>query len=311
MEPRRRFNKPAGIALAVMICFFLAGLAEFAEARSRSGGRSFGRSAPPSAPMRQAPPKQTMRQDNAGPLSSPFARGVAGGLLGGMLGGMLFGGMAHGMGMGGFGGSGIGLIEILLLAGLGYFLYRKFFRRQALAPGAAASPVYARSKPDAIPSAGGSLLEDRPDDALVEGVRQIWTVDPDFDPEGFKEIAQDLFFKVQAGWTHREVSGLRQFVGDALLSEYGRHFDQMKQQGHINRLENIAVRRVDLLAAGVQEGEIYVTVRFTANLLDYTVDETGTLVSGDAHQPVKFEENWTFARPVGSNDWKLEGIEQQ
>jgi predicted lipid-binding transport protein (Tim44 family) len=142
----------------------------------------------------------------------------------------------------------------------------------------------------------------------VEGVKQIWTVDAGFDPEGFKEIAQDLFFKVQAGWTRREVSGLRDFVGDQLLAEYSEHFDQMKQQGHINRLENIAVRRVDLLQAGVERGEIFVTVRFIANLLDYTVDETGALVSGDPHQPVKFEESWTFARPVGSTQWKLEGI---
>lgn len=35
---------------------------------------------------------------------------------------MLFSGLAHA----GLGGSGFGMIEILLLAGLGYFLYRKF-----------------------------------------------------------------------------------------------------------------------------------------------------------------------------------------
>ena len=25
-------------------------------------------------------------------------------------------------------------------------------------------------------------------------------------------------------------------------------------------------------------------------------------------EPVKFQEQWTWARPVGTNDWRLEGI---
>jgi predicted lipid-binding transport protein (Tim44 family) len=141
-------------------------------------------------------------------------------------------------------------------------------------------------------------------------VKEIWSVDQDFDPESFKETAQDLFFKIQAGWTRRETGVLRDYVGDQLLSDYGNHFEELKRLGHINRLENIAIRKIDLLAAGLQQGEIYVTVRFTANLLDYTVDEkSGNVVKGDPENPVKFQESWTFARPVGERRWKLEGIE--
>ena len=148
------------------------------------------------------------------------------------------------------------------------------------------------------------------EDPLVAGVKEIWTVDQDFDPEAFKETAQDLFFKIQAGWTRRETVVLKDFVGDQLLSEYGRHFEEMKQAGHINRMENIAVRKIDLISAGVQQGEIFVTVRFTANLLDYTVDEkSGNIVKGDPENPVRFEEDWTFARPIESPRWKLEGID--
>jgi predicted lipid-binding transport protein (Tim44 family) len=252
-----------------------------------------------------------MNQKAPGAFSSPFARGMAGGLLGGMLGGMLFGGMAHGTGMGGLGGSGIGLVEILLLALLGYFLYKKFLRPQALVTNKGPAPVFARSMPEAV-----SVSDFEPDSetvppqSLVDGVKEIWRVDNEFNPEGFKETAQDLFFKIQAGWTRRETEGLNDFVGQELLNEYAGHFAQMKEQGQINRLENIAVRKVDLMQAGVENGEIFVTVRFTANLLDYTVDEkSGATISGDMHNPIKFEEFWTFAKPVGGSRWKLEGIE--
>jgi predicted lipid-binding transport protein (Tim44 family) len=52
-------------------------------------------------------------------------------------------------------------------------------------------------------------------------------------------------------------------------------------------------------------------VKFYANLLDYTIDETtGQVVSGSKTEPVKFEEYWTFTRPVGNNPWQLSAINQ-
>lgn len=59
-------------------------------------------------------------------------RSMAGGLAGGMLGSMLFSGIAGaGGGVGSWmGGGGIGLFEIILLAGGGYLIYR-FIRNRA------------------------------------------------------------------------------------------------------------------------------------------------------------------------------------
>ena len=53
------------------------------------------------------------------------------------------------------------------------------------------------------------------------------------------------------------------------------------------------------------------TVRFLASLLDFTTDESGTqLLDGSRTEPVKFEEYWTFTRPVGSGPWRLSAIQQ-
>ncbi|MEM5790145.1 MAG: hypothetical protein AAGU11_22740, partial [Syntrophobacteraceae bacterium] len=61
---------------------------------------------------------------------STFWSGVAGGVAGGMLGSMLFGGRSYAApGAGGFGGTGIGLFEILIIGALIYFGMR-FFRRR-------------------------------------------------------------------------------------------------------------------------------------------------------------------------------------
>lgn len=49
---------------------------------------------------------------------------------------------------------------------------------------------------------------------------------------------------------------------------------------------------------------------FQANLLDYTTDEAGKVLSGSDTVPVKFEEFWTFTRPVGPGAWRLSAIQQ-
>lgn len=105
--------------------------AEEAEARARSGGRAFSSSrsaAPPPARATNAPSYSPR------PNSGGFMSGLAGGLVGGALGGMLFGGLANAGTGAGLGGSGIGLFQLLLLAGLGYFVYTRFFKKRSPCP---------------------------------------------------------------------------------------------------------------------------------------------------------------------------------
>jgi len=97
--------------------------------RSSGGGgsRSYSRPAAPSSqpgPSRQQAAPAPVQQQGGG-----FMRSMAGGLAGGMLGSMLFSsfaGAGNGGGMSGGGGGGIGLFGILMLAGIGYLVYRYF-----------------------------------------------------------------------------------------------------------------------------------------------------------------------------------------
>ncbi|MBW2709322.1 MAG: Tim44 domain-containing protein [Deltaproteobacteria bacterium] len=245
-------------------------------------------------------------------------RGLGGGLLGGAIGSMLFGGVGHGAGMGGggVGGSGIGLFEILIIGGLIYFLYRKFSKKSR-----SNSNRSSFLSSDAGYASGGGY-EDVPvppsrppdmasGDSVAEDLDTVRRYDPGFDPEGFKEFSQDVFFKVQAAWTRRDVSVMKQYLGEKLLSEYEQHFSDLKAKGQENRLENIAMREVDIVDMGEMGGEPFVIVQFRANLLDYTVDEaTGNVIEGSSSEPVKFLERWAFSKSAGASQWKLEGIQE-
>jgi predicted lipid-binding transport protein (Tim44 family) len=279
--------------------------AQYAEARSMSGGRSF-RMTPRSTP-KQAP-SQMKRQQT--PQKQPgFGRSLAGGLMGGALGALLFGSLF------GMGGSGMGILPLLLLAGVGYFLFRKLTARPQTGgnQGFRAPPF-----PNQGSFAGGEASQApsfdippvAPPTPLEEGVEQIRQLDPGFDQQYFTEVASDVFFKIQAGWMHRDLSAFRHLLGDQLAAEYAQHLAELEAKGQVNKLESIAIRSIAVVAAGSDGQEDFVTVRFTASLLDYTMDEaSGQVVSGSTVDPVKFDENWTWARPVRTQEWRLEGVE--
>jgi predicted lipid-binding transport protein (Tim44 family) len=272
-------------------------MADYAEARSKFGGRSFSRPTPRKAPASQQSQQTTQNK-------SGFSKGLAGGLLGGAIGGLLFGSLF------GAGGTGMGLLPLLLLAGVAFFLYRKMVNR--------AKANYSSGYGGAAPAggvfggAGGPMSfenEEQPEGVYGDGLGQLRKSDPQFDDAHFVEVASDVFFQVQAGWMRRDLDSYRHLLGDKLAAEYEEHFAELKSRGHINKLESIAIRKVELVDAGSDGKEDFATVLFTANLLDYTVDEkTNELVDGSMTSPIKFEEQWTWARPVGTQDWKLEGL---
>ncbi|OQY43428.1 MAG: hypothetical protein B6240_12430 [Desulfobacteraceae bacterium 4572_87] len=311
------------MALFFTFLFVSAVWVEYSEAKSRTGGRSFSSSRSYSkTPSRTAPRSNV----NTPRRSSSFMRGLGGGLLGGAIGSMLFGGVGHGAGMGGGGaggGGGIGLLEILIIGGLIYFLYRKFSGKnrskskrslfsspdtQSASGGGYADASAPPSRPPDM--APGNIPDMASGDPVVEELATVRHHDPGFDPESFKEFAQDVFFKVQAAWTRRDISVMKQYLGVQLLGEYEQHFADLKAKGQENRLENIAVRKVDIVDMGEMGGEPFVIIQFRANLLDYTVDEvTGNVIEGSSSEPVKFLERWAFSKSA-SSDWKLEGIQE-
>ncbi len=240
---------------------------------------------------------------------------MLGGLAGGLLFRSLFGGpSAYGGGYGG-GGGGIGLFDILLLAGIGYLIYwyiKKKRLEAATASGYQTAEVTELPYQATYPPVYDQAPQQLPGDADLErGLDNIRQFDPYFDQGKFSDMAMDTFFQIQGAWANRDMSSVRNLLTDEMCKLLQGDADRLRSEKKINRLENIAVRSVDITEAWQESGTDYVTVRVYANLLDYNVDETtGRVIEGSKTEPVKFEEYWTFARPVGNNPWKLSAIQQ-
>ena len=247
-------------------------------------------------------------------------RGLGTAVLGGFLGSMLFSGLANAGGfggIGGLGGSGFGLFEILLIAGIGYFLYRKF-RSPAAATGYGTmqyqntnyqastdyQPSYGYRAPQSVP------LQETPTANEVD-YRSLTMMDRNFDPNQFLKTAQDSFFKVQGAWNKQDTATLNRLCGSELMQSWQEELSRLSARGQQNRMENIALSSSEITEAWTESGQDFITVRLNANLLDYTVDRrSGAVVSGSADEPIQFEEYWTFSRPVGPNAWKLTAVQQ-
>ena len=266
---------------------------------------------PSQTPKESTPPSQLSPQPTQRPQSS-FLRGLAGGIVGGILGGMLFRSLGFGGGLGGESG-GIGLFEILLICALLYGAYWFFKKRRQAA---AASGYYQSSAETVEPryqtSYAPAYVQPQEEEWDVEkGVSYIRQMDPSFDEKKFQDLCMDYFFKIQGAWANNDVSGVRNLLTEEMFRIFGDDIEKLKLEKKINKLENIAVRSVDIVEAWQESGRDYITVRFYANLLDYTVDEaTGKVVLGSKTEPVKFEEYWTFTRPVGNHPWQLSAINQ-
>ncbi|HEY5514313.1 MAG TPA: Tim44 domain-containing protein [Geomonas sp.] len=282
---------------------------------SRSSGSRGSRSYAPATPYSQSGPS---RQQMA-PASSPFQqmggggfmRSMAGGIMGGMLGGMLFRSLGMAGGAGGMGGGGIGMFEIILLAGIGYLIYRFVKNKRE----ASVVAPYGQGGYQDVPLAPVSYQCQGNESASGEtdaGLAHIRQMDPSFDESRFSDTVMDVFFKIQGGWMNRDLSTVSGLLTDEMKRIFQEDLDRLLRDKQINRLENIAVRKVEISEVWQESGQDYITALIHANLLDYTTDDaTGAVVSGSKTDPVKFEEYWTVTRPVGNNPWRLSAINQK
>ncbi len=232
-------------------------------------------------------------------------RSLAGGVAGGLLGGMLFSAIG-GFGGGGWGsGGGSGLFGLLLIAGLGYLIYRFLRGRNQQRQ---EQPQQNGFQPSDYTHNTGQLYPGETD--LATGLASIGQTDPAFDEKRFNDQAMDIFFKIQGAWMHRDLTPVIGLLTEEMLKILQEDVDRLLRDKQINRLENIAVRTVEITEAWQDPGQDYLTARIHANLLDYTVSDTNDHLFGSTTEPVKFEEFWTFTRPAGNNPWKLSAIHQ-
>jgi predicted lipid-binding transport protein (Tim44 family) len=313
--------RPLLAALAVAAVFTMVVADADARPRSSSGSRgSKTFSAPPptaTAPNAAAPINRTMTQPGAATSAAarPPAAAAPGGMFGGargMLGGLAAGllgagliGMLMGNGfMGGLAGlaSIMGLLlQVALIGGIGFLLFRWWQRRSQPQTALAGMPRDAMNEPQQRTALGGFGLSGGGEAA--PSIAPLEVKGEDFD------TFERMLGEVQTAYGREDLAGLRQHLTPEMLSYYTEELSENASRGVVNQISDVKLLQGDL-AESWREGDTdYASVAMRYSLIDRYVDRaTGKAAEGN-EAPQEATEVWTFTRTAGSK-WLLSAIQQ-
>ena len=129
-------------------------------------------------------------------------------------------------------------------------------------------------------------------------------------PETLRTLAQSTFLKLQECWQARDYTPVKALLMPALFAQQQGQVLGMVRNHEINRLEDLKVKRVDLVHVRYTEkkDQREFTALITASARDtYVDDRTGEFLRGDA-RAARFQEFWTFH--FVDDQWLLREIEQ-
>jgi predicted lipid-binding transport protein (Tim44 family) len=318
-----RFRFRPWLALCAVAAVLALGLTD-ADARAGRGGSIGSRgtstfSAPPSTATSPSarPIERSMTQPGQPgstfgqrPMTSPVGGflgrpGFLGGLFAGFLGagllGMLFG---HGF-LGGLGGGIASMLGLLLQVGIiaivGYLLWTWWQRRNqpALASGPALRDYNPGNGRGPMGFGGGSGVA--PATARASGTDEVGLTPDDFN--NFEKVLGE----VQAAYSAEDLGQLRRLVTPEMLSYFAEELSANASKGVVNRVSDVKLIQGDLAEAWREGDAEYATVAMRFSVKDEIVDrESSRVVEGG---PDEATEIWTFMRTRGGH-WLLSAIQQ-
>ncbi|TDR50604.1 putative lipid-binding transport protein (Tim44 family) [Halomonas ventosae] len=247
---------------------------DHADARRLGGGKSFGSQ---SRTVQQQP---AATQNQAAGSRATQAR--PGSRMGGMLGGLLAGGLLAALFFGGAFDE-LRLMDILLVAGVAFLLFKLLARRRpAMAggpgqPDASAGPQ--RFQAEQAPLGGGAAFASEPE----------W-----FDRERFLGGAKEHFMTLQRAWDNNDFAGIQEYVTPELYNLLREERDQQP-----------ANNRTEIVRLFAELGDI----REVGQEAEATVIFHGIIAENGEEN--EFNETWHLTRQLRDGaPWYLQGIEQ-
>ncbi len=144
--------------------------------------------------------------------------------------------------------------------------------------------------------------------AYKEAVRQLMQRDPDFDDAPFLKRTHNAFLQIQDAWCQMDMTPVRAFVSDAVFERFSLQLKRMTDRSVRDHMEQITI--LDSEIVQVQSNAIFdtVTVRITAQAIDYQVNiKTNKRVRG-AREPQTFVEYWSLLRRAGTKTRQGKGL---
>jgi predicted lipid-binding transport protein (Tim44 family) len=220
----------------------------------------------------------------------------------------------HSSGHFGSGGGSIdGLIGLLVVALVIYFILRRFSRGAPMGTLSAGTqnrnqPMQSAAVPAALVALGSALdqavARRGGGAAALHGVEAlnigaaaaaIRNRDPGFELEVFLQRAEMIFFLVKRGIQRNEAEAIRPYLGDPLFAQISAGIAQAKSRHQHALLESLNVRAAHIESATCDESAQRIVVHFDLVYRGQMLGEKNEVIS-DEGTDQRHGERWTFSR---------------
>ena len=319
-----------GVAAAVMLTLPIEADARRGGSFGSRGARTYTAPRTTNVAPQQTQPLQRSMTDRPAPGTqasqaragaSGTANATRGGMGRGLLGGLLAGGLIGallGGGLGSLAGAGavMALLQIVLIGGLLFFLFRMFRRRSENG----ATPAMAGARSGTMGSGTGGMgsaftgfqspsapqpARTYPSALAPQQASQDIAIN-DADRRDFER----LLGEVQDAFSDEDFARLRERTTPEVMSYFAEELSQNATSGRRNQVTNTRLLDAEVAEAWSEGPVDYATIAMRYESIDIMLDRnTGEVVEGDPSRATETTELWTFKRePQGQ--WRLSAIQE-
>lgn len=139
-------------------------------------------------------------------------------------------------------------------------------------------------------------------------LQRLQSSDPNFNEDDFTNRVSDAFVKIQYAWSEQNLSSVRPFISDGIHERFSLQIDMQKADGIRNKMEDVRVTDVKLVAITSATHFDTIHVQINASAIDYNVSlESGRKINHST-RPTRFTEYWSFQRRQGAKTYTRPGV---
>ncbi|MEL6978226.1 MAG: Tim44/TimA family putative adaptor protein [Pseudomonadota bacterium] len=148
-----------------------------------------------------------------------------------------------------------------------------------------------------------------PNSELGQALRSIKETDPSFEVGGFMDGAKGAYELILTAFENGDKKGLKPYLEKEVYDAFADAIDQREAQGLSVEMRFVGFRSAEPIEASLDQGsrKAEVSVRFNAEVVTATRNESGEVVEGDPSAVRRITDVWTFGKIVPSRDpvWLL------
>jgi predicted lipid-binding transport protein (Tim44 family) len=148
-------------------------------------------------------------------------------------------------------------------------------------------------------------------DALAQGLLEVYRTDPAFDPQSFVKGANQAYEMIVTAFAEGNRKTLKDLLSRDVYDGFLAEMTAREKRGDLVDQSFVGINKSDIVDAELKGGVANITVRFVSQLISATRDRSGVVTSGDPQKIKDVTDVWMFSRDISSAraranpNWKL------